>query len=120
MRIRTLAELTTPDGGALHFGPMGLGGGMRPESAAEYQQQTIFPAQLVPEVPDGTRQSFEQLRNVFAYGVLCYDLYTFVDDQALLVLELALRERFVALYEGRIPLISRDGSDQPLVVRTFD
>lgn len=44
---------------------------------------------------EGTRQSFEQLRTIFCYGLLRYDTYTLVNDHALLVFELALRDRFI-------------------------
>ena len=35
--------------------------------------------------------------------VLYYDIFTVVEDQAHLVLEHALRERFVAYYGGAVP-----------------
>ncbi|HKF38448.1 MAG TPA: hypothetical protein VKB35_16240, partial [Ktedonobacteraceae bacterium] len=95
MDIRTFAELTTPDERSLSFTPLGLAPrGLSPENAAEFQQRFIAAADLVPTVPDGTRSSFERLRTLHAYGVLCYDLFTVVDDLTLIVLEQALRERF--------------------------
>jgi len=43
-----------------------------------------------------------------------------VDPGSYVVLELALRERFVEFYASAIPLVSRDGSRQVLNVRDFD
>ncbi len=66
---------------------------MRPEDSAEFQQQVVARHELIPAVADGTRQTFEQLKTIYAYGVLCYDIFTVVHDHALLVFEQALRDR---------------------------
>jgi len=109
MDIRTFTELTTPDERSLRFTPLGLatGGKLSPENAAEFQQRSIAAADLVPAIPEGTRSSFERLRTLHAYGVLCYDLFTVVADQTWVVLEQALRERFIEFYGGVIPLSAR-------------
>lgn len=93
MIIRSLAELREADDRTLHFNPLGLGGRMRPEDAAEFQQHEVASYDLADTVADGTRQSYEQLRTIYAYGVLCYDIFTMVHDHALLVFEQALRDR---------------------------
>lgn len=95
MEIRPLQELQAADELSLAFNPFGLGGRMRPEDAAEFQQSQIAGLVLSDRVAEGTRRSFERLRNVFAYGVLCYDMYTLVSDAALLAFEQALRDRFM-------------------------
>jgi hypothetical protein len=43
MNIRTLGEVTTPDGRTLVFTPLGLStaGHMAPEDAADFQQQVV-------------------------------------------------------------------------------
>jgi hypothetical protein len=89
MDIRTFAQLTTLDERSLSFTPLGLatGGKLSPENAAEFQQRSIVATDLVPAVPEGTRSSFERLRTLHAYGVLCYDLFTVVDDLTWIVLE---------------------------------
>jgi hypothetical protein len=46
---------------------------------------------------------------VHAYGLLCYDLFTVVDDLSWVVLEQALRERFIQFYGGQIPLTGKHG-----------
>src|SRR5712692_741452 len=83
MDIRTFAELTAPDERSLRFTSLGFATGgkkLSSESAAEFQQRSIAAANLVSAVPEGTRSSFERLRTLHAYGVLCYDLFTVVDD----------------------------------------
>lgn len=123
MDIRTFAELTTPDERSLRFTPLGLatGGMLSPENTAEFQQRSIAAADLVPAVPEGTRSSFERLRTLHAYGVLCYDLFTVVADQTWVVLEQALRERFIEFYGEVIPLVrSRDGAESTFPASDFE
>lgn len=101
MEIRPLAELRAADDLSLAFNPYGLGGRLEPEDAAEFQHQ-IADCDLAAGVAAGTRDSFERLRTVFPYGVLCYDVYTLVGDQALLIYEQALRDRFMEWCAGTI------------------
>jgi hypothetical protein len=109
MDIQTFAELTTPDERSLRFTPLGLatGGKLSPENAAEFQQRCIAAADLVPAVPEGVRSSFERLRTVHSYGVLFYDAFTLADDLSWVVLEQALRERFIEFYGRVVPLVSK-------------
>ena len=122
MDIRTFTELTTPDERSLRFTPLGLatGGMLSPENAAEFQQRSIAAADLVPAIPEGTRSSFERLRTLHAYGVLCYDLFTVVADQTWVVLEQALRERFIEFYGGVIPLVGKNGAESLLPASDFE
>ncbi|MFF9127547.1 hypothetical protein ACF09J_30505 [Streptomyces sp. NPDC014889] len=53
--------------------PYGLGGRMRPEDAAEFQQRQIADCDLAAGVAAGTRDFFQRLRTVFAYGVLSWN-----------------------------------------------
>src|SRR5215469_16878141 len=98
MVIKSLDELREVDERTLKFQPLGLGGRMRPEDAARYQQEVISHPGLAPEVPQRVRGCFERLRTIYSYGVLCYDLFTVAYDQAQLALELALRERFMEFH----------------------
>lgn len=75
---------------------------MRPEDAAKFQQQIVAQFELAPQVAEGTRDSFEDLRKVFAYGLLCYEIFTLVNDRGLLVLEQALRDRFIDHHQGTL------------------
>ena len=68
----------------------------QPAQAAELAQYAIGQIELAPAVPDTTRQAFERLCTLFAYGILCYDLYTVAGDLARMVTELALRDRFLS------------------------
>lgn len=108
MDIKTWDELRAPDDRTLHFTPYGLGVKMRPEDAARYQQEIVGGLELDPAVAEGTRQSFDRLRTLFGYGVLCYDLFTLVRDHALLVIEQALRDRFID-YQGTVTFVDDQG-----------
>ena len=122
MDMRTFTELTTPDERSLQFTPLGLAtqGKLSPESAVEFQQRSIAAADLLPAVPEGTRSSFERLRTMHAYGVLCYDLFTVVDDLTWIVLEQALRESFIQFYGGAIPLVGKDGAESMFSASNFE
>lgn len=119
MKLKSLSELTTPDPLALRLAPLGFGA-LSPEDAAVFQQQAIARADLHDDVPEGTRQSFERLRALHSYGIFFYGAYTLAHDLAWLVLEQALRERFVASYKGRVPLVhTKDRTERALVVGDY-
>lgn len=120
MEIRSLEDLRTADSLSLAFNPYGLGSRMRPEDAAEFQQRQIADCDLAEGVAAGTRDSFERLRTVFAYGVLCYDLYTLVADQALLLYEQALRDRFMEWCAGTITFRMPQAPDASFTVISYD
>jgi hypothetical protein len=44
---------------------------------------------LVPAVAEGTRRSFDQLREIFPYGLFNYGIFTLVAEHAQLVFEQA-------------------------------
>ena len=122
MIIKTLDELREVDDRVLRFTPMGLGLGvqMRPEGAAEFQQQVVAQFDLAPQVAEGTRNSFEALRTAFARGVFCYEVFTLVNDRGLLVFEQALRDRFVDHYKGTVTFVDpRDSSQHPVGAATY-
>src|SRR5213079_691260 len=56
----------------------------------------------------------------YAYGVLCYDIFTIVEDQAHLVLEFALRERFLAFYDGAVPMEDAEGKPHTVQATRVD
>ncbi|MGQ4436648.1 MULTISPECIES: hypothetical protein [unclassified Streptomyces] len=120
MEIRSLEELRAADDLSLAFNPYGLGGRMKPEDAAEFQQRQIADCDLAAGVAAGTRDSFERLRTVFAYGVLCYDAYTIVGDQALLIYEQALRDRFLEWCAGTITFRGPQAPDVSYTVTSYD
>ena len=117
----SLTDLQTPDERTLRFTPLGLATGhkLRPESAAKFQQAAVDVA-LVDAVPEQVRDSFDRVRMLHAYGVLSYDLFTAAHDLTRLILEQALRARFIEYYNGTIPLIAKDGTPLPLAATTFD
>ncbi|MGW2299384.1 hypothetical protein [Streptomyces violaceorubidus] len=120
MEIRRLADLRAADDLSLAFSPYGLGGRMRPEDAAEFQQRQIADCDLTAGVAAGTRDSFERLRTVFAYGVLCYDVYTMVGDHALLIYEQALRDRFMEWCAGTVTFRAPQTPDVSYTVTSYD
>jgi hypothetical protein len=102
MEIKSLDELRQPDDRTLHYTPLGFdtGGSLRPEDAALYQQESLSRAELSEAVAEGTRRTFDRLCLLHAYGVLSYDMFTAADDLAQLVIEQALRDRFVEFHGG--------------------
>lgn len=121
--IKTFAELITPDERTLRFTSLGFStaGVLSADDAAEYQQRTIAHCDLHEDVPELTRKGFERLRTLHSYGVLCYEAFTVAQDLAWLQLEQALRERFVAFYEGTIPLTRvRSGQALPITASNFE
>ncbi|MFB7277178.1 hypothetical protein ACFCZV_08720 [Streptomyces hydrogenans] len=107
MEIKSLKELQAVDERTLIFTPLGLGR-MSPEDSADFQQRVVAELHLVDGVAEATRARFEQLRTAFIHGVLCYELFTLVEDSTRLALEQALRDRFAAQHE-----------DQEIEVRDF-
>lgn len=122
VEMRTFEELATPDERTLRFTPMGFStmGVLRPEDATEFQQATIASADLVEAVPEEVRQSYERLRACHTYGVLWYDAFTVAADLSFLVLEQALRTRFVEFYDGSIPVTTTHGDVEHLEVKDFE
>lgn len=114
-----LLDLQTPDEMALVFNPMGFGGRMEPEDAARFQIRAIAEAILIEAIPLDIKQNFERARQLHMYGVLQYEFFTVASDYSLLVLESALRVRFLSYYENGIPVI-RKGQEETLHAASFD
>lgn len=109
MEIKSLQELQSPDELTLKFSPWGFGGRLEPEKAAKFQQEQIARCDLVPDVAEATRAAFDRLRRVYAYGILSYDHYTLVNDQAHMVRERALRDRFMQWCGGSVTFEDTSG-----------
>ena len=123
MELKTFAELISPDRRSLSFTPLGLStaGQLLAEDALEYQQQSVAQAELANQVPSSVRASFERLRDLHAYGVLFYDAFTIAESTAWLVLEQALRERFVSFHEGEIVFVNAElNLEETIRVDDFD
>jgi len=117
--IKSLDELRQADERTLVFAPAGLGR-MRAEDSAEFQQQVVAQFELAPAVAENTRQSFDDLRTVFGYGVLCYEIFTLVNDHALLVFEQALRDRFIEFHQGTVTFVNRSGIERVVAARRYE
>lgn len=116
-----LAELQRPDELTQRFTPHGLGISVQlsPEGAARFQTAAIAQAILANDVPQDVRDNFERARKLHRYGVLEYEFFTVAGDYALLVLEGALRVRFVSYYGGEITVL-RGGAEEKFAARSFD
>jgi len=114
--IKTLEELQQPDNASL----LGFSSQVRPEDVAEYQQKIVARFDLSVQVPENTRNCFERVRTIFSYGVLCYELYTLAGDGARLVVEQALRDRFLPFYDGTAVFIDNGGVLHEVKVGNFD
>lgn len=112
-----LTQLQAPDEMALVFNPIGFGGRMEPEDAARFQMEAIAGAALVDAVPTDIRENFERARRLHLYGVLEYEFFTAAPEYALLVLEAALRVRFISYYDHQIPVFR---GEEPGTLRAED
>ncbi|MGV9309533.1 hypothetical protein ACWDLG_39720 [Nonomuraea sp. NPDC003727] len=122
MTIRSLSELQTPDERTLRFTPYGLGldRALTPEAAAEYQQAIMAACALAPDVAEDTRLAFDRVRDLYAHGLFSYELFTTAHDQALFILEQALRARFVAFYDGAAVTLLGPGNTRHVVTVDHD
>jgi hypothetical protein len=121
--VRTLSfdELAAADDRTRRFTSLGLSmsGLLTPAACAEFQQRVVAGADLVAEVPEGTRRAFDRLREFHAYGVVCYDLFTLADELTWIVLEQALRERFFEFYGGAMPIVDGHGRHEEFEAPDF-
>lgn len=117
----SFADMIMPDNAGLHFTPWGLSGGLlSPEDAVTVQRGAIERARLHDDVPEELRQNWDRLRKVHLYGVLEYELFSAAHDTAYLLLDGAMRVRFVTFYDGVIPVIDKTGNETEFVVDSFE
>jgi hypothetical protein len=117
---QSIEDLMAPDEMTRHFNWWGLSGALLPpEDSLRYLHDSINRARLVGAVPQDVRKNFERVRKTFLYGLMDYDLFTVADDDARLILEGALRDRFVAYYDGEITII-RGEQERTLRGSSFD
>lgn len=114
-----LADLRAPDERTLIFNPFGIGGRLEPPNSALFLSRLLERATLYPDVPENVSQNFERIRRLFLHGVLEYEFFTAADDAAHLVLEGALRHRFVTFYEHHVPVVV-DGTEATTPAPSFD
>jgi hypothetical protein len=105
--LRSLSELAKVDAITARFSPGGLltANVMRPAASAEYVQQLVVLIELDERVPASIREAFERVRTVHIHGLFSYGLFTMASQAAWILPETALGARFLAWYEGRIPLV---------------
>jgi hypothetical protein len=85
------------------------------EDAANFQQTVIADCDLHDNVAEGTRNSFDRIRKLHTYGILCYEAFTVANDLAWLLLEQALRERFIAFYGGAARFVNEKTGEERLL-----
>jgi hypothetical protein len=120
---RTLEDLQAPDELTQHFTRFGLATThmLTPESTVAYQHELLAGTDLVDEVSEGTRCSFERLRTVYIYGVLEYEFFTVAGEFARLVVEQALRDRFLTYHHDGITLVNtRTRQERVVQVESFE
>ncbi|TQM85483.1 hypothetical protein FHX81_7967 [Saccharothrix saharensis] len=123
MITRMLEELCAVDERTQLFTPFGLGVShmLTPEAALAHQHTMLDGTDLVDEVAEGTRLRFERVRTLYLHGVLDYEFFTVAGDYARLVVEHALRDRFLAFYEHRIVLVNTSsGLERTAQVDSFE
>lgn len=123
MITRTLEDLQAPDELTQHFTRFGLATThmLTPESAVAYQHELLAGTDLMDEVPKGTRHSFERLRTVHIYGVLEYEFFTVAGEFARLVVEQALRDRFLTFHHDGVMLVNpRTRQERVVQVESFE
>jgi hypothetical protein len=110
-RDLTLQDLQAVDPRSLHFTPGGRHNPVPADLAVAHHQRLVSRLVLAPEVGDLSRQQFDRLRTVFVYGVLNYELFTMVTDDARLAFEQALRDRFMAFHKGTVAVRDKHGHE---------
>ena len=118
MIIKTLAELAEPDEASLLIRPLDIDPSNVAEGVSDYRQKLIADFELLPSVPETTRNSYERVRTIYSYGIFSYDLYTVAGSQARLVIEQALRDRFLPFYDGTVTFL--DGADVEHTISAAD
>jgi hypothetical protein len=108
VKIKTYEELVAPDerNTLMGFIEARKPGGFDVEVAARLGQEDVSHIELHSDVPEALTSAFGRVRMVYSYGLFEYELYTVARDQAVLLLEQALRARFITLYDGVITLVS--------------
>ena len=117
--IKTLSELAEPDKASLAIRPLDIDPKRIAEGVAEYRQSLVASFELVDDVPESTRSSYERVQNIYSYGILSYDLYTVAGNQARLVVEQALRERFLPFYGGIVTFVDGAGREHEVTAQRF-
>ena len=122
VKIETFADLVTPDKRTLRFTSLGLSpmGILAPEVSAQFQQESVAGSDLDPSIPESVRNGFDRIRLFHSYGVLCYELFTTTDDLTWVVLEHALRRRFLDLHDGEVPIVDKAGVADIFETTDFD
>ena len=94
--MSTLSLAWPVDPGALHFGPLGLGGAMPPEACDELLAAQMAELVLPSDVPGEVASQVEKLKALYRAGLFDYDSFTHAERDAYRVLEATLKARLVS------------------------
>jgi hypothetical protein len=115
--LGALAELREPDDRSMRWivgGPAAL------ENAAEHQKRVMAQFDMPASVPETVKMSFDRVRSIYRQGLFCYDLYAVAGDQARLLVEQVLKERFIEFHGGTVLFTDGQGKTQTVTASTFD
>lgn len=108
MKIRSLADLRVVEERTRRFSPLGLLTQhlITEEASADFIQKVVAQTELGPNVPEEVRREFETVQRLHTYGLFVYEFFTVTARYALLVLESALRAKFVAVHADDVALVN--------------
>lgn len=119
--FRSLEQLRAVDERSRLFGPFGLGAALSDDDTVQFAQAVLAQGcSLKAPVGDGTRRAHERLCGAFLLGALSYEQYTLVEERAPVVLELALRERFMQWSGGSVTLQTQPGTARRYQVASYE
>ena len=114
--LSALAELREPDPRSMMWVASGAAAA---EDAADRHKRVMAHLDVPASVPEPVRKSLDRIRAIYRQGLFCYDLYTVAGDQARLLIELALKERFVEFYGGTVVFTDGQGRTQTVKASAF-
>ena len=114
--LSALAELREPDPRSMMWVASGAAAA---EDAADRHKRVMAHLDVPASVPEPVRKSFDRIRAIYRQGLFSYDLYTVAGDQARLLIEQALKERFVEFYGGPVLFTDGQGSTQTVKASAF-
>jgi hypothetical protein len=114
--LSVLAELREPDQRSMMWSP----GTAAPADVAAHDMRVMEQLEVPASVPEVIRKSYDQIRTIYRHGLLCYDLYTVAGDRARLLIEEALKERFIEFYDSGVLFTDAQGNTRTVMAATFD
>ena len=110
-----LGAIVEPDEMTLRFSPGGIlmDRKMTPESSAAYLDSIARRQPIDARVPLAIRQAHERVVQVHMHGLFDYGLFSVAEQLGWMLPESALGLRFVAWYDGKVPILSGAEEQNP-------